>query len=108
MSSDRTLRTVLHSAYTFVRSVEVNKATASLTLDHLLQEQIDSYKQSSQRSILDAKGESIGNRSSKLDDLDTLSKEIDSIVSSIKKAGSDQEKLRELGIFETDTEGVGA
>lgn len=101
MSADKTLRKVLHSAYTFVRSVEVNKASAALTLDHLIQEQIDSYKQSSQRAILDAKGEDIGKRSSKLDDLDTLQKEVESVVKAVKKAGTDAEKLRALGIFET-------
>ncbi len=102
MSADRTLRKVLHSAYTFIRSVEVNKASAALTLDHLIQEQIEMYKQSSQRAILDAKGQSIGNRSSKLDDLDTLKQEVDSVVKSVKDAGSDEEKLRALGIFETE------
>ncbi len=107
MSADRTLRKVLHSAYTFIRSVEVNKASAALTLDHLIQEQIEMYKQSSQRAILDAKGQSVGNRSSKLDDLDTLKQEVDSVVKSVKDAGSDEEKLRALGIFETeDQEGA--
>lgn len=108
MSSDKTLRKVLHSSYTFVRSVEVNRATAALTLDHLIQEQINSYKQASQRSIIDAKGQSVGNRTSKLDDLDTLQQQVDSVVSSVQKAGSDAAKLREIGIFEVDPEDGGA
>lgn len=107
MSSDRTLRKVLHSAYTFIRSAEVNKASAALTLDHLIQEQIDSYKQSSERAILDAKGASIGNRSSKLDNLETLQQEVDSVVKSVKNAGSDAAKLRALGIFEIDAQDGG-
>jgi hypothetical protein len=103
MSSDKTLRRVLHSAYTFIRSVEVNKASAALTLDHLLQEQIDSYKQSSQRALLDAKGQDVGKRSSKLDDLDTLQQEVDAVVKAVDDAGKDAGKLRELGIFEVDS-----
>lgn len=103
MSSDRTVKTVLHSAYTFIRSVEVNKAAASLTLDHLIQEQIDSYEQSTTRPILDAKGQSLGKRISKLDALDTLKQQVESVVKSIKDAGSDQQRLAELGITEEET-----
>jgi len=102
MSSDQTLRKVLHSAYTFVRSVEVNKASSALTLDHLIQEQIDTVKQSSTRDILDAAGKDIGKRTSKLDDLDTLQKDIEAVVKAVKKAGKDAGKLRELGIFEVE------
>lgn len=101
------LRGGLHSAYTFIRSVEVNKATASLTLDHLIQEQIDSYKASTTRPILDAKGSSVGTRSSKLDALDALEKEVIAIVAAVKKAGSDAQKLRAIGINEVDSEGGG-
>lgn len=107
MSADKTLRKVLHSAYTFVRSVEVNRATASLTLDHLIQEQINTYKQASQRSIIDAKGQDVGSRSSKLDDLDTLEQEVASVVDSVQQAGSDAAKLRAIGIFEIDPEDGG-
>lgn len=102
MSSDQTLRKVLHSAYTFVRSVEVNKASAALTLDHLIQEQIDTIKQSSTRAILDAQGKSVGNRTAKLDDLDTLQQEVDAVVKAVKAAGKDAAKLRALGIFEVE------
>lgn len=102
MSADRTLRKVLHSAYTFVRSVEVNRASSALTLDHLIQEQIDTYKQGSKRSILDAQGEVAANRISKIDALDTLQQELDQVVSAIKAAGSDAGRLRELGIYEVD------
>lgn len=102
MSSDQTLRKVLHSAYTFVRSVEVNKAASALTLDHLIKEQIDTIKQSSTRAILDAQGNNIGNRTAKLDDLDTLQEQVDAVVKAVKAAGKDAAKLRALGIFEVD------
>jgi hypothetical protein len=107
MSSDKTLRIVLQSAYTFIRSVEVNKATAALTLDHLIQEQIDSYKQSATRPIIDAQGQSVGNRTSRLDDLDTLQQQVDAVVQSVKQAGSDAQKLRELGVYEIDSQDGG-
>lgn len=100
MSSDQTLRKVLHSAYTFVRSVEVNKASSALTLDHLIKEQIDTIKKSSTRAILDAKGQSIGKRTAKLDDLDTLQQQVEAVVKAVKAAGKDASKLRALGIFE--------
>lgn len=106
MSSDQTLRRVLHSAYTFVRSVESNKAASALTLDHLIQEQIDSYKAGSTTAILDAQGNNIGNRTSKLDDLDTLQQEVDSVIQSIESAGTDPEKLTELGINVVDSPDV--
>ena len=98
------LRRVLHSAYSFVRSVEVNKAVGSLTLDHILQEQITKYKKSETRAILDSRGESLGNRVSYLDSLDTLQKELEDVIKSVKAAGSDQAKLQELGIFAEDKE----
>jgi len=103
MSSDQTVRKVLHSAYTFVRSVESNKAASALTLDHLIQEQIDAYQQSGKTAILDAAGNNIGNRLSKLDQLDTLSQQIDAVVKSISDAGKDPQKLNELGVFEEGT-----
>lgn len=105
--STNNLRGGLHAAYTFVRSVEVNKASSSITLDHLIQEQIDSYKAASTRAILDAKGKSVGSKPSKLDDLDSLEKEVTTIVAAAKKAGSDAQKLRAIGINEVDSEGGG-
>lgn len=105
--STNNLRGGLHSAYSFIRSVEVNKATAAITLDHLIQEQIDSYKASATRPLLDAKGDSVGTRPSKLDALDALEKEVTAIVAAVKKAGSDAQKLRAIGVNETDSEGGG-
>ncbi len=98
------LRRVLHSAYTFVRSQEINKATASLTLDHMIQEQINTLKKGQTRAFLDAKGDDDGSRVSYLDSLDTLEKELADVVKAVKDAGSDTEKLAALGITETDNE----
>lgn len=98
------LRGVLHSAYTFVRSIEVNKATASLTLDHLIQAQITRLKSGSTSSILDSKGDSLGNRVSYLDELDTLEKSLADAVKAVQDAGNDSEKLAALGIESTDKE----
>lgn len=96
------LRKVLHSAYTFVRSVEVNKASASITLDHMIKEQIIRLKKGETRAILGSQGESLGNRVSFLDALDTLEKEIQDAVKAVEDAGNDSAKLRALGIFEVD------
>ena len=102
MSSDQTLRTTLHSAYTFIRSVEVNKAFSALTLDHLIQEQIDSYQASTTRPIVDAQGQNVGNRISKIDALTTLEKQVNDVVQAISNAGTDPAKLHDLGVEELD------
>lgn len=94
------LRQTLHSAFTFVRSIETNKATASLTMDHLVQEQINSLKKGETRSISDARGENLGNRLSRWDQLDALEKRIAQAVQAIKAAGNDPDKLASLGIDE--------
>lgn len=98
------LRTVLHSAYTFVRSIEVNKATASLTLDHLIQAQIDRIKKGSTRAILDSQGASVGNRTAYLDDLDSLEKDLGDVIQAVNDAGTDSAKLAALGIDSIDGE----
>lgn len=98
------LRRVIHSAYTLIRSQEVNKATASLTLDHLIQEQITRLKKGETRAILDSKGDSMGSRVSYLDSLDSLEKELKDAVKAIKDAGTDADKLAELGLDVTDKE----
>ena len=98
------LRRVLHSAYSFVRSVEVNKAIGSLTLDHIIQEQITKYKKGETRAILDSRGESLGNRVAYLDTLDSIEKELNGVIKAVKEAGNDQAKLQALGIFADDKE----
>lgn len=96
------LRSTLHSAYALVRSTEANKATAALTLDHIIQEQIDRLKRGSTRDILDPKGESLGKVASRWDQLDALEKSLDQVVKAMQDAGDDPEKLKALGIFEAD------
>lgn len=92
------VRSVLHSAYSFVRSVETNRAIASLTLDHLLQDQIQAILGGEERSILDAAGESLDRRTSKLDTLDRLDADVSAVVKAVMDAGNDPEKLAELGL----------
>src|SRR3954471_20656740 len=95
MSQDA--RRILHSAYTFVRSIESNKAAAALTLDHVLEEQIAILKKSEVREILDGKGESVGNRISRYDTLVNLEADMTKLVAAMKSAGSDEAKLATLG-----------
>lgn len=98
------LRSILHSAYAFVRSVESNKAASALTLDHMIQEQIDTLKKGETRGILDARGGVLEKRASKWDQLDSLEKSLDAAVQAMQDAGDDPEKLKQLGIFEVDQE----
>jgi hypothetical protein len=102
MSQDT--RRLLHSSFTFVRSVESNKAAAAITLDHMIGEQIAFLKGGEKREILDPKGESAGSRTSRFDELEELDTNLKKMVDSIKKAGSDEAKLAELGISNEDFE----
>lgn len=98
------LRITLHSAYTLVRSVESNRSIAAITLDHLIQESIDSIKKGEKRDIIDAKGESVGNRISKIDALEQLEESLNKVVEAVEQAGDDEEKLSALGIYEVAQE----
>lgn len=100
MSGD--LRAVLHSTFAYVRGTEVNKAVASLTLDHIIQEQIKTLKKKETRDILDGQGTTMSHRSSRYDRLEALEADIDKVVSAIEAAGDDAGKLSALGIFEAD------
>lgn len=100
--SNRDLREVLHSGYSFVRGVEANKAAASITLDHLIQSQIDDLKSGETTAIIDAQGKTVGGRPSKFDQLDSLKKDIDAVVQAVKDAGSDSDKLASLGVTDLD------
>ena len=97
-------RRILHSAYSFVRSVESNRSISSLTLDHLIQEHITSIKKGAVRSLLDAKGESMGNRASKFDQLDELERDVEKLATAVKAAGDDQAKLADLGFSDDKAE----
>lgn len=101
-SGGRDVRRALHSAYTFVRSVETNKAVASLTLDHMIQEQISRLKKGESREIVSASGEDLGSRTSRYDQLTELQDSVVKAVKSISDAEGDSKKLEDLGIYEAD------
>jgi hypothetical protein len=71
---------ILHSAYSFVRSREMNKAVASLTLDHLIQEHIESIQGGDTRAMVDSKGQRNNLRPTKLQELDKLENDITDFV----------------------------
>lgn len=99
--SDSDLHNVLQSAYALIRSNEVNKAFSSITLDHLIQEQITTLKKGETTPMLDSRGESVGNRVSYWDSLDALETDLENVVKAIEDAGDDQQKLADLGITDT-------
>jgi hypothetical protein len=78
------LREVLHSAFAAVRGDEANRSTSVITLDHLLSERVTSIQQS------------------KLPALDELEKKFNSVIQSIKDAGTDVARLEELGLHEAN------
>lgn len=78
------LRTVLHQAFSTIRASETNRSTSAITLDHLLQEQVTSIEQA------------------KLPALDSLEKSLKAVVQSIEDAGTDTERLKQLGVYEAD------
>lgn len=98
--SDSNFREILHSGYTFVRSIESSKAISALTLDHLIQGHIDSLKQDSTRSsqLVSDSGKSLGNRISRWDQIDEIEKLFTKAVEALKAAGDSREKLSQLGI----------
>lgn len=95
-------RKTLHSVYSFVRSVEVNRAIANLTLDHLIQAQMERIKGGATRNILDSKGESLGSKIPQIEVLTVLEQDINAAVAAVDKAGNDPQKLEELGIYTVD------
>lgn len=82
--SNRDGRAILHSAFAFVRSVEANKASAAVTLDHVLGQQVKFLKAGQTRPIVDATGASVGNRLSRYDELTNLQTQVDDLVNSAK------------------------
>lgn len=107
-ASGHDLRKTLHSAVAFVRSVEANRAIGTVTLGHMVREQIKFLKKGESRSIVDATGASVGNRMSRWDRLDRLLIDTKGAVASVRAAGDDASKLSQLGIYEAsvDTEGT--
>lgn len=94
------IQRVLHSAYAFIRGVEANKSTSSLTLDHLLSEQIQRLKQGETTVILDSAGQDTGSRPSRWDAIDAMVKEVDQVVDATIQAGDDEDRLTSLGLQE--------
>jgi len=99
-------RKVLHSAYTLVRSVEANRALSTVTLDHLIQEQITLLDKDATRPLLDGKGGVLSDtkgqplkRLSRRDQLTQLKDSVDSAVAQIKEASGDEAKMNALGLF---------
>ena len=93
-------RQILHSGYSFVRSIETNKAVSALTMDHIIQGHIDSLKKDSKRSsqLVDDGGKSLGDRISRWDQIDEIEKLFTKAVESLKAAGDNKTKLEALGL----------
>lgn len=105
---DRTwnLRQTLHSAFAYVRSYEANQATAAITIDQLLDEQIQFLKPDAERTIVDAAGNSMGTRYSRYDRLQDLKNGLDAVVKAVSEAKQDEAVLQSLGIYEAGSDGV--
>jgi UDP-N-acetylmuramate-alanine ligase len=89
---------ILHSAYTFVRSAETTKAISAVTIDHLIQTQIQSLKAGEKRTEVDQQGSTLVVRISRWDRLDVLVKDMDAVVKAVKEAGNDEDQLSALGL----------
>lgn len=92
------IQELLQNAYSFVRGAEANKAVAALTLDHLIQQQIDVIQGGDSQVLLNSAGDSTGLRASKLAMLDAIEKGIDQVVQAVAAAGDDPAKLNDLGL----------
>jgi len=93
------IQDLVHTAYSFVRGQEANRSIAALTLDHLIQQQIDGIKGGDTRALLGAAGDVVGMRPSKLSILDSIEKSIDQVVQAVESAGDDPSKLDALGLL---------
>jgi hypothetical protein len=77
---DRDTREILHSAFAFVRSVEANRASAAITIDHVIQQQVKFLKAGEIRPIVDASGSSTGSRTSRYDEIKQLQDQVNKLV----------------------------
>jgi hypothetical protein len=102
-----TFRNAISSAFYFVRSFEENKATYGLTLDHMIEGQIqmlgdpDAAKTNRDRTIVDAKG-AMGRRLSRYDRLGSMLEFVKASVKMVKDVGDDEVALKKLGLYEVD------
>jgi hypothetical protein len=106
VNENRDRRAVLHSAFTFVRSVEANRATAAITLDHVIEQQVKRMKRFEKRTIVDSSGKSYGDRVSYYDRLTLLAADLNDVISEIEKAKTEEE-LVGIGIFEAEGNSLG-
>lgn len=83
-ASERDARTILHSAFAFVQSVEANKASAAVTLDHVIAQQVKFLKSGEARPIVDSTGASTGDRTSRYDELKQLQSQVTELVTAAK------------------------
>lgn len=81
----KSLRNTLAGGIAFVKGVEQNRATSAITLDHLLQEHVTSI------------------REKKVPQIDELESALNAAVKAVVDAGTDEAKLKELGVFEADS-----
>lgn len=94
-------RAELHSAYAFIRGQDVSTSISALTLDHMLQEQIDVLDKGAKRSVLIGAGDSADvDRISRWNMVDNLKTNVLKVIKDIRDAGGDKDKLADLGVVE--------
>ena len=99
MSASKDIRGTLHSAYSFIRSIEMNKAVTTVTLDNLLQEHLDNLKGKA-RAVVDQTGKNTyAERSSRYDQITAIQTRMEAAVEAIKAAKDSPEELQALGIY---------
>jgi len=92
------IQDLLSAAYAAIRGSEQNKALAPITLDHLLKIHIDDIQGTTKVSFSAAATPLGYNKISKLDALKYIQAQIDTAAKAIQDAGSDKEKLNNLGL----------
>lgn len=97
------LRTILHSAFAYVRSQEANESTAAITLDHVIGDQIKLLKKDAKRIITDPSGDSMGERISRYDRLTALEDDLTKTIDAIKGTNGEVDDLLDLGVIEAST-----
>lgn len=95
----------LQAAYAQLKGAEANKALVPYSLDHAIQEQIDSLKTDSSStgavSAVDTKystSKSKRKKPTKYERLLAVQSDLQKIVDTVKKAGDDPAKLSKLGL----------
>lgn len=102
VNTSNNVRQILHDTYSFIRSQEANQATASITLDHLIENAINSLKSGSTIQITDSNGNNTGVKASRYDQLTDLASSLNLLVQALQNAGNDSQKLAALGLLPED------